>query len=269
MNHKVKIDLGYVQSTLFLPLWGRAVESRKKNPMLVDQKALEIMDTVDYDFSLMTKNLQEISQIAWIKRALICDQVIRQFLSRYPDGTIVNIGCGLDTTFERIDNGKVRWYDLDMPDVINLRRQFIAENDRRKFISSSFLEKDWLDQLEVKGNILFISAGVFYYFNEEQIKKFFILLAGRFPDCELLFDVCTPAGVRIANKQVIKSIGLGEKSFLIWGLKNKKELLTWDPRIKILQEYSYFRTLQNGLKMFLIGLVSDMLGMQYMLLLRL
>lgn len=269
MENKVDISLGHVQKTLFLPLWGRAVESRKKNPMLVDKKALEIMDRVDYDFSLMTKNLQDISQIAWIKRSLIGDQVIKDFLSRYPNGVIVNIGCGLDTTFDRIDNGKVIWYDLDMPDVINLRKNFISENERRIFISSSFLEEGWLDQLEGKENILFMSAGVFYYFSESEIKGFILRLIKRFPGCELLFDVCSPIGVKVANKKVVQNTGLDEKSYLVWGLKDKEELLTWDPHIKILHVYYYFRSLRIGLGNFLVGLLSDLVGMQYMIHLKL
>src|SRR5512140_1405258 len=100
MNNRITINLGNVQKTLFLPLWGRAVETRKKHPLLVDETAARILDQVDYDFSPMAQNLDELTQIAWIKRSLICDQVIRNFLTKYPDGTIVNIGCGLDTTFE-------------------------------------------------------------------------------------------------------------------------------------------------------------------------
>jgi O-methyltransferase involved in polyketide biosynthesis len=134
MTDRVNINLGDVQKTLFLPLWGRAVETRKGKPMLVDETAVKIIDQVDYDFSKITQNMDELSQIAWIKRSLICDQVIKKFLASYPEGTIVNIGCGLDTTFERTDNGKLKWYDLDLADVIELRRKFIQESVRRKFI---------------------------------------------------------------------------------------------------------------------------------------
>ena len=140
MTEKIKIELGNVQKTLFLPLWGRAVESKKRKPMLVDETAVRIIEQVDYDFAPMTANLEELSQIAWIKRSLICDQVIDKFLAQYPAGTIVNVGCGLDTTFERVDNGKLRWYDLDLPDVIALRSKFIQESERRTFIASSFLK---------------------------------------------------------------------------------------------------------------------------------
>ncbi|NLJ39345.1 MAG: class I SAM-dependent methyltransferase, partial [Candidatus Atribacteria bacterium] len=143
MTTKIDVSLGHIQKTLFLPLWGRAMESKKPHPLLIDDLAVKIIDSVNFDFSLMSKNLDDIIQIAWIKRSLICDQIINKFLSHNPKGTIINIGCGLDTTFERIDNGYLTWYDLDLPDVIELRRKFIKESVRRKFIASSFLEKAW------------------------------------------------------------------------------------------------------------------------------
>jgi O-methyltransferase involved in polyketide biosynthesis len=265
MTDRININLGNVQKTLFLPLWGRAVETRKAKPLLVDKTAVRIIDQVDFDFEPFARNIDDLSQIAWIKRSLICDQVTREFLANYPEGTIVNIGCGLDTTFERTDNGKLNWYDLDLSDVIELRRKFIQEDGRRKFITSSFLEKGWLDSIEVHGNVLFIAAGVFYYFKEQEIKDFLIRLTDTFPGSTLLCDVCSPVGVRIANQKVVESSGLDEKSHLTWGLENKKDILTWDSRIKIIRTYHYFRTLRIGLRNVLMGTLSDILGIQYML----
>ena len=92
MNEKVTIELGEVQKTLFLPLWGRAEESKKQKPLLVDETAVRIIEQVNFDFSQFTQNIDDISQIAWIKRSLFCDQVINEFLEKYPEGTIVISG---------------------------------------------------------------------------------------------------------------------------------------------------------------------------------
>jgi O-methyltransferase involved in polyketide biosynthesis len=269
MTDRININLGDVQKTLFLPLWGRAMEMKKSNPMLVDETAARIIEQVDYDFSQMTQNMDELTQIAWIRRGLICDQIIRKFLTSYPEGTIVNVGCGLDTTFDRIDNGKLKWYDLDLPDVIELRRKFIQEGERRKFIASSFLEKEWLENIEVKGNVLFMAAGVLYYFEESQIKDFILRLVDKFPGSEILFDVASPIGVRVANKKVVESAGLDEKSHLKWGLENKKDIPAWDSRIKLVGTHYYYRTLRLSLRNLLMGMLSDYLGIQYMLHLKL
>ena len=266
MSEKITVDLGNVQKTLLLPLWGRAVESKKENPLLIDKTALQIIEAVDYDFSTMASNLSDLTQVAWIMRSISVDQAVRVFLERYPKGTIVNIGCGLDTTFERIDNGSVVWYDLDLPDVIALRRQFTKETARRKFIAGSFLDKGWMHEICVSGNVLFIAAGVFYYFEECDVKEFLVRLADRFPGCEIIFDASSPYGIKTANRMVIKRSGLDESSFLKWGLKSAETLTTWDRRFRVLNTRYYFgkNGQRLGLRVRSIGWISDRLKIQYL-----
>jgi O-methyltransferase involved in polyketide biosynthesis len=266
MSEKLAVELGHVQKTMLLPLWGRAFETQKDKPLLVDKAALEIVNKVDYDFASLAQSMSPLTQVAWIMRSLCTDEAIRGFLKKYPRATIVNLGCGLDTTFERVDNGSLRWYDLDLPDVINLRRQLIGESERRTFIAASFLETDWLEQISVPENVFFIAAGVFYYFEESQVKGFLLRLANRFPGSEILFDVASPYGVSVANKMVIKNSGLDEKSYLKWGLADPNNLLAWDARLWLVATYFYFgkraRSLSRRMQFF--GFISDWLKIQYM-----
>jgi len=268
MTDKISVELGDVQKTLFLPLWGRAFETKKEKPLLRDRIALEIIEKVDYDFASITKNIAVLSQVAWIMRSIYIDAVIKDFLEKHPKATIVNIGCGMDTTFDRIDNGLLLWYDLDLPDVIELRRKFIEESERRKFISASFLDAGWLKEIIVEDSVLIIAAGVFYYFEEDEVKAFLKRLADIFPQCEIFFDACSPRGREIANKRVISSTGLDEKSFLKWGLKNTNDILSWDNRFVILKKYYYFKYKDLKLRTRMIGSISDWLKIQYMIRLR-
>lgn len=266
MKEKIAIELGNVQKTLLLPLWGRAMESQKEKALLNDKTAVEIIQKIDYDFETLLKGINEVSVMGWVCRSLLMDEAIRGFIARHPGATVVNIGCGLDTTFERIDNGYIRWFDLDLPDTIELRRKFIKETGRRKFIVSSFLDEDWLKKLVVADNILFVSAGVFYYFEEKQIQSFFQRVADLFPGCEMVFDASTPIGIKMANKMVIKNAGLDERSYLKWGLKKSVVLQNWDNRIKIIKQQSLFKNIrtklkfQTKVKLF----ISDMFKMQYL-----
>lgn len=200
-------------------------------------------------------------------RSICVDEVVKAFLDKFPRATIVNIGCGMDTTFDRIDNGTLLWYDLDLPDVIHLRKQFIHETKRRKFISCSFLDNDWLNEVHVEQNVLFNAAEVFYYFEEREVEEFLTRLADRFPGSEVLFDVSSPYGVKVANKLVITKSGMNEKSFLKWGLKNTRSLLTWDERFQLMHTYYYFgkRSRSLQLRNKLLGLFSDLLRIQYMI----
>jgi O-methyltransferase involved in polyketide biosynthesis len=266
MNEKITTGLGHLQMTLFMPVWARAVESKKRNSVLDDRMAVEITDSVDFDFSKMTSNLRTINQLSWIARSKRYDLVINDFVRKFPEGTVVNIGCGLDTTYERADLKPAMWYDLDLPDVISLRRKFIGELEGHKFISASFLSKDWLDIIGKAGNILFISAGVFVYFEEPVIKSFIIDIAGRFPGSEMLFDVTSAKGLQIAN-QVIKSSGLSSESYFKWALSDKSVFEQWDNRIKLVNVYYTFKLpgLRMKLKDRLTGFLSDSAGVQYMI----
>ena len=263
---KIKIELGDVQKTLFLPLWGRAYETRKPRGLLRDETAVRILEQVDYDFDSLAGKMSPLSQAAWVMRSLCVDEVIRKFLEEYPDGSVVNVGCGMDTTFERVDNGRMRWYDLDLPDVIALRRNFISENERRTMIASSFLDEAWLEQIEINGNVLFIAAGVLYYFEEEEVKQFFLRLARRFAGCQAIFDVASPQGVRTANQMVIERSGLDEGSYLRWALESPADLPDWGGGIRVLEVIRYFgrRGRRLPLKTRLFGLLSDYLKIQYM-----
>jgi O-methyltransferase involved in polyketide biosynthesis len=265
MTEKISVQLGNIQKTMLLPLWGRAMETGKKHPLLVDKTAVSVMEKIDYDFSTITSGISPISQYAWIMRSRTVDQIIHKFLQSHPAGTIVNIGCGLDTTFDRVDNGALRWYDLDMPDSINLRRKFIPESERRTFISSSFLESGWLKSIEVKDSVLFIAAGVLYYFEETDIKTFFNRLAETFPGCEIAFDASSAYGIKMANELVIKRGGLDEKSNLIWGLEHAEVLEQWDKRYKVLETIFYFKPNRKilPLNIWLIGSFSDSRRIQY------
>jgi len=246
MENRIKIELDNVQETLLLPLWGRAVEAKKEHPRLTDKLAVEIIGKLDYDFSTISQNISSLIQYAWIARSLHTDNAIGQFLKKYPEGTIVNIGCGLDTTFDRIDNGKVLYYDLDLPDVIELRSRFVPGHPRRKSISCSFLDTKWFDALEIRDNVFFFATGVFYYFTEEQIKGFLLAVADRFPGCEMLFDWASPLGVRMSNKKVIEGGGMSETAVLKWGIDSAKILEAWDPRIRLIRQYPLFKKMKKG-----------------------
>ena len=248
-ENKISIDLGSVQKTLLLPLWGRAVETRKQKPLLVDRTAVQIIEKIQYNFSTIAENMSEITRLAWIVRCLHIDRTIRQFLAKHPHGAVVNIGCGLDTSFERIDNGSLQWYNLDLPDVIALRGNLIPEPERSVSIAGSLLDGDWMRQVAVRGPVLFLAAGVLYYFSEDEIKKFLVRLAEKFPASELIFDAASPLGVKISNKKVLEAGGMDKNAVLKWGIESAKHIQTWDARITLVDEYRLFKGMKKGLSL--------------------
>lgn len=122
MTDRREAELGSVQQTLFIPLAGRARESERKRPALRDPKAVEMMRSIDFDIAGYAKGWG--GAFITVLRTLVFDWWVRQFLAEHPNGTVVELGTGLNTRFERTDNGSVHWVDLDLPDTI-------AADDRR------------------------------------------------------------------------------------------------------------------------------------------
>ncbi len=269
MDQKIKINKGTIQETLLLPLWGRAYETQKSHPRLVDEKAVEIITKLDYDFSAVEKT-QSMSQHGWVARSLHTDRMALEFIEKHPEAAVVNIGCGLDTTFSRIDNGKIMFYELDLPDVIALRKNFYEDSDRHKSIASSFLDTKWFEEIKVRDGLLFLAGGVLYYFGEDQIKEFFIKTADYFESCELFFDSLSPLGMKIAKKQVLKKGGIGISMDGGWGLKPIKALEKWDKRIKVINTIPMSKGMNKGLPLRtkMIFLIPDILGVCSMVHLR-
>ncbi len=179
-------ELGDVQRTLFFPLLARARETDRKHPLLRDAKAVEVVRAVDFDPATYD---QGVMSFVVLIRTLILDWWVSQFLAAHPDGTVVELGTGLNTRFERTDNGSVHWIDLDLPDTIELRRRFFADTERRQMIAASLTDEDWLaDVARRPGPYFFVSDGVLVYLREDDVAGTLTRIAARFPDAMLAFD---------------------------------------------------------------------------------
>ena len=183
-------------------------------------------------------------------RTKVFDDCVRSFLDKAPNGIIVNIGCGLDTRFTRLDNGICEWYDLDFPEVITIRKRFFQETARYHFIPSSVLDFNWihdLAQTNKNRTFLFLAEGVFMYLHEEEVKALVLKLQNIFRGCELAFEACNEFGVKaLKNKywrqKFQKRFQFGRETTFDWGLRNGYELESWNPGIKLLNEWFYLMT---------------------------
>jgi len=236
-----EITLGSVPETLLLPLWGRAVETQKKKPLLVDPLAVNIIRTIGYDFSTIENKISPLSRAAWVARSVYFDTQIKAFLEVHPTGSVVNIGCGLDTTYERVNNGGAMWYELELPDVIALRRKYIKESDKRVFIAESALEDGWYGTVKNREHVLLLLAGVIYYFDEKEVMKLFADIQKHFRHSTVLFDYCSVKGMQIANKRVIEDGGMSCSANLVWGIDDIEEIEEWGHDIRVVEMMPMFR----------------------------
>jgi len=239
MSETTEPNLSGVSETLLITLYIRAMEMRRPDALIKDEKAVELVNRLDYDFArLRLLHLSEANKLVIILRNREFDRYARDFLGRYPDAIVVHIGCGLDSRFERVDNNRVEWYDLDFPDVVDLRRKYLGgEGGRYHLLGCSVTEDAWLETVSAHGQcpFLFLAEGVFMYFQEAQVKSLVLMLHDHFPGAELVFDSYSPIHVWRSNLQTAK-FGLR----VHWGIWHGQEIERWADGIRLLDEWGYF-----------------------------
>jgi O-methyltransferase involved in polyketide biosynthesis len=188
-------ELGDVQETLLIPLYARACDAAAARPVLGDRRARELVDAIDYDFTRFGGS----SLSGSVFRSSIFDGWTTRFLHEHPEGTVVELGTGLNTRFDRLDNGRAHWFDLDLPDVIALRRRFFGDSERCRMLAGSVVDTEWFDEVAASpAPYLFLSEAVLIYLSGDQARRALTQLAGRFPGSSMAFDT---AGERMVSGQ--------------------------------------------------------------------
>jgi O-methyltransferase involved in polyketide biosynthesis len=200
---KVKVKLSSISRSMLSCLWGRAQLSKKYSSLFYDEKAIELVEKIDYN-NLATDEPSEGLQLSFFRisqhldlpefglitlRARQFDEMAKKYIAEHPRASVVNLGAGLDTTFYRVDNGLIHWYDLDLPEVIDVRRQLLPEPDRVTYIAKSIFDPSWCkDVRHTEEGVFMIAGGVLHWFEEPQVRQFFSMLADNFDGGEIVFS---------------------------------------------------------------------------------
>ena len=179
----MELKLGDVQTTALIPLAIKANETMRKKPRIKDQKAVEIIKALKINTKQYDKFMSHEGVIA---RTIMLDRQLKGIIKKAPDTVIVNVGAGFDDRFSRMDNGKIKWFDLDLPDAIAARRKAFSEHQRVTMIAGNALENDWCEPVQQalagrKSKPVFIAEGLFMYLTLDQIRTFLIVLKNNFP----------------------------------------------------------------------------------------
>lgn len=233
----MSIELSSLEKTLVVPLWHRAQASKAHPGLLNDVKAIELVNHLDYDFSIFKQRFTVEDSLRSAARVRQFDEKLRAYISTHPDASIVNLGAGLDTAFYRVDNGSIEWYDLDLPHVIDLRKQLLPETDRVKYIAKSLFDMSWSADIDYTDNDIFILAkGILWFFKEAEIRRFFSSLADALPGAELIFEACSKRGASIVNDS-LKSVDMDVE--VKWELEDAHVITQWDRRLKLIDQTPY------------------------------
>ena len=230
MTKPVKPDLGPVQETLLIPLLARARETERRRGLLRDPRAVEFVHSLDYDFAKWEGGR---SLKGAMLRARMFDRYVEDFLAAHPRGTVVEVGCGLDTRFDRVDNGRVHWFDLDLPDTIALRRRFFDDEPRRTMVAASVLDRTWMDAVAATGGPwMFVAEAVLIYLDAPQARSAIVGIAQRFPGARIAFDT---TGARMVDTQDRHDAmrHLPRQSWFRWKCDDPHEIESWGANLRL------------------------------------
>ncbi len=210
--------------TLYIPLYGKAMMS--KNGFFEDKTAEAIVDSCGYDFEDVDKS--EKLAVFLAMRAMQYDQLVEKFIEKCPDCIVLHLGCGLDSRCNRITLGAKRWYDVDFPEVIELRRRHFTENEVYRMIASSVTRLSWLDKVEYSGEtVLVIAEGLSMYLTMEVMTALMTEFGRRFKKTAFLFDAYSDAAAKLSklknpiNKMDAKiSFSMSDPAALEYRVKN-------------------------------------------------
>lgn len=261
--------LGVIEDTLYVPMLGRIYASECCKNILYDKKALELKNGMPK--GLVENDTQtQYTYLASASRSANVDRYIKNFIERKPNGIIVQIGCGLETTYYRNDNGQTLWYGVDLPHVIEYRIGLLPENGREKYISGDAFSKEWIEEIRIKHPnepLLIVASGLFYYFEKDNVLGLIKMLLN-YGDIEILFDTVNKSGMEMMQKKHMKTVGHEDAKMFFYVDSATELAIKIDSKVKLLAEENFYSHIsKKGLKLStkLSMVFSDLLGMVKMI----
>ena len=243
--------LGVVEDTLFVPMLGRIYASEHCPQILYDKKALELKNKLPSD--LIEQNKQnQYTLLASASRSANMDRFIQSFLERRPNGVIVQLGCGLETTYYRCDNRRTHWYAVDLPHVIDYRRELLPELKRETYLAGDAFSEDWIRQVRTEfpdAPILVTAGGLFHYFEENKVISL-LRMIGQSGNMEVVFDTVNKKGMAMMQKKYMKQVGHADAQMFFYVDAAKELAAKIRGNVKVIAEEPYYRYIpKNGLKL--------------------
>ena len=239
---KYHIEKNTVQETLVIPLFGRMICSRRFPNLFLDPDAEMICSQLDYDFSSRQKKMESLfglfgaMEVAQRQYDLAFE--VKEYLKSHPRAAVVNLGCGLDNTFQRCDNGSARGFNIDLPDVITIRNEILPAREREVNLGCDLSDFSWMDQIDGKEGAVFFASGVFYYFRIDAVKELLVKMAERFPGGMIAFDTCNAKGASMMTKTWLKEAGIHDIQ-AYFSLEDERELTSWSENFASVTAKSY------------------------------
>ncbi len=249
---ELNININDISETAFLTLQCHAIDAASEAPILNDKSAVETLNAFKGHFLKSGSALHKKLFQNKVKRNLVTHTVLRakkydeyilKFIGQHPSATVVNIGCGLDNRFERINNGSLHFFDLDLPDIMDIKKQIFHEETNYHQISQSVFDLDWLEKIKTE-HVIIVAEGVFMYCHEQDVKRLFQALYERLNKPEIVFEVFNSKWLTSWRKKIMefklqKELKLGVGATFKFGIADSDEIETWNPAFRLIDDWSY------------------------------
>lgn len=233
-------ELEGVQETLLIPLLARAKETKTDRPRIKDKYAVEMINKLNCDWNKYEGNSSWQGVIA---RTMILDRETQKFAVEHPSGVCISIGCGLDTRYHRIRHEEIIWYNLDFPEVIELRKKLLFEGKNVQCIAKSALDMSWVDEVQDDGrDVLIILEGILMYFTETDVIQLMQIIKNRFPGCTVLAEIMHPF---IAGQTKHHDTVKRTSAKFHWGIRSGREMEKLCEGLRFEKEWNLFDELKD------------------------
>lgn len=233
------VNLTGVPETMLWTLHNRASEARRPDTWLHDPECVRIYESIDYDYARSFGPPDDSHPM----RSRLFDEAVRPWMQAHPGGTVVELGAGLETQFQRCDDGRVRWICIDVPEAMAVRDRFIQPTQRCRHIARSALDLGWMDEVDASGGLFVTAQGLFMYFHEQDVRRLLVAVIERFPGVEIMFDAIPPW----FSRKTLEGGGFRRtRDYLVprmpWGVRCGRVgplLRGWDSRIREVSAVPY------------------------------
>ncbi len=219
-------------STLYL----KALDADFARPVLGDRHAKAAIDRIDFDWSEL--EVTGFWAPLFTVRTAQFDIWARQFLAANPRCTVVHLGCGLDARVFRLDPGAdVEWFDVDYPQVIEMREKVYPSRKHYHLIPTSATDDRWLEQIPADRPVLFIAEGISMYLTETEGIALLRRVVDRFPRGEIQIDFFNWLAIKSQKSQaLVRTSG----STLYWAVNSPRDVLDHVPGLRLLASATFF-----------------------------
>lgn len=244
------MNISPVSRTAILLLICRAVAASKNNTLYNDpmagfclERLVSIASAEDKSWILKKKRMYE--GLHWrdaeagVRKGKVFDNAANRYINTNPKCTVINLACGFDTRYWRIDNCQCKYIELDLPELISLKKEILNDHLDYELIGCSVLDTSWIDQVTSGGNanFLLLAEGLFMWLPAPEVVRILQVIAARFHHSQLVLEMVPEKFTRGIWKAFLRfhsRLEWGLDVAWISGIKNPQDLEAYASGIRVI-----------------------------------